>query len=72
MTVLAPGSRLVTAQISRGRRAYALDSAVVRHGAARLALSLPRGARRGRYLITIVITGSRGQASVIRYTRRLG
>jgi hypothetical protein len=69
-TVRAPGSALVSAEITRGKTSYAVGAAIVRTGKARFTLHTVRAIARGRYLITFVLTtGSR--STVIRYQQTI-
>ncbi len=65
--VPAPRSHLVRVNISRGRTTYAVGTATVRRGVARVRLHVVRTMRHRRYLVTITATNAK-HSIVTRYT----
>jgi hypothetical protein len=68
--VLAPGAHLVSVDISRANTQYAVGTAVVHGGKARLALRSTHSMKRGTYLI-IVVTSHGDKAVVSRFRRAI-
>jgi hypothetical protein len=71
VTVLSPGSHLVSVNVTRGKMTYAVANAVVHGGRALVSLRELRAMKRGRYLVTVVATAG-GHATVIRYREMIG
>ncbi len=70
VTVPAPHGQLVSVEISHHNKTYAIGTAAVRRGVARLHLHLVRRMRHARYLVTVTATTGK-QATVTRYSAGL-
>jgi hypothetical protein len=66
VSVLSPGTHLLSVDISQGRTTYAARTAVVHSGQTRFTLRRLRAMKAGRYLVTIVLTHGKRPA-IIRY-----
>jgi hypothetical protein len=66
-TVPAPSSHVVRVDISHGKTTYAIGTASVRRGVARVRLHVIQTMRNGRYLVTVIATDGK-KATVTHYT----
>jgi hypothetical protein len=69
VSVLSPGSHMVSVDISRGKRMYAVGVGLVSNGKARFTLRTLRAMRHGRYVVTVVSTSGH-HATVRRFVER--
>jgi Collagen triple helix repeat (20 copies) len=67
---ISAANDVMSVMISRNHKPYAIGSAFVHRGAVRLNLRPIRAIKRGRYLVTIVVTEGKRSATV-RYTKLL-